>query len=313
MNISAVVPVYDEVDSLHQLHRELAAVLPAAGKHEIIYIDDGSNDGSAAALKGLADGDARVKVISFYRNYGKAAALAAGFEAASGDVVITMDSDLQDDPAEIPAMIELLNHGWDIVSGWKKARYDPLSKRLASKFYNFIVRLITGVSIHDSNCGLKVYRAEVAKSVDLYGGLHRYIPALAKYKGYKRITEKVVQHRPRQHGKTKYGLARYFHGPLDLFTVLFIGRYFQRPLHFFGLIGILLSLAGFVISIYLTINWFGGVPIGNRPLFFLGILFIIVGIQFFSLGLLAELFVQRRHREQQLIKEVYPARHQAKG
>ncbi|UCH62332.1 MAG: glycosyltransferase family 2 protein [Fidelibacterota bacterium] len=304
MNISAVLPVYDEVDSLGQLHRELAAILPADGGHEIIYIDDGSSDGSAAALKELADGDARVKVISFYRNYGKAAALAAGFEAAAGDIVVTMDSDLQDDPAEIPAMIDLLNQGWDMVSGWKKVRHDPLRRRLPSKFYNFVVRLMTGVPIHDSNCGLKVYRAEVVKSVEVYGGLHRYIPALAKYKGFK-VTEKVVQHRPRQHGKTKYGLTRYLHGLLDLFTVLFVGRYFQRPLHFFGLVGLLLSIAGLVISVYLTINWFAGIPIGNRPLFFLGILLIIVGIQFFSLGLLAELFVQRRHREQQLVKDVY--------
>lgn len=307
MNVSAVVPVYDEVDSLHQLHRELAAILPATGTHEIIYIDDGSGDGSAAVLKGLADGDARVKVISFYRNYGKAAALAAGFEAAAGDVVVTMDSDLQDDPAEIPAMIELLNQGWDMVSGWKKVRRDPLRKRLPSKFYNFVVRLMTGVPIHDSNCGLKVYRTEVVKSVEVYGGLHRYIPALAKYKGFK-VTEKVVRHRPRQYGKTKYGLTRYLHGLLDLFTVLFIGRYFQRPLHFFGLVGLLLSIAGFIISIYLTINWFAGVPIGSRPLFFLGVLLIIVGIQFFSLGLLAELFVQRRHREQQLVRDVSPPR-----
>jgi len=226
--------------------------------------------------------------------------------------VVTLDSDLQDDPAEIPAMIELLNQGWDMVSGWKKVRHDPLTRRLPSWLFNFVVRFMTGVSIHDSNCGLKVYRTEVVKIVKLYGGLHRYIPALAKYNGFK-VTEKVVQHRPRLHGKTKYGLARYFHGLLDLFTVLFLGRYFQRPLHFFGLVGLLLLLAGLVVSITLTINWFGGVPIGNRPLFFLGILLIIVGIQFFSLGLLAELFVQRRHREQRLIKEVYPEQHQAKG
>ena len=312
MNISAVVPVYNETDSLHQLHQELAAILPDAGRHEIIYIDDGSSDGSGTVLKEIADGDSRVQVISFYRNYGKAAALAAGFEAAAGDVVVTLDSDLQDDPAEIPAMIELLNQGWDMVSGWKKVRHDPLTRRLPSWLFNFVVRFMTGVSIHDSNCGLKVYRAEVVKNVNLYGGLHRYIPALAKYNGFK-VTEKVVQHRPRLHGKTKYGLTRYFHSLLDLFTVLFLGRYFQRPLHFFGLVGILLLLAGLVVSIYLTINWLAGVPIGNRPLFFLGILLIIVGIQFFSLGLLAELFVQRRHREQQLIKEVYPEQHQAKG
>lgn len=312
MKVSAVVPVYDETDSLHRLHQELTAALPDDGWHEIIYIDDGSTDGTGTVLKEIADKDPRVRVISFYRNYGKAAALAAGFEAVGGDVVVTLDADLQDDPAEIPAMVALLDEGWDLVSGWKKLRRDPLSKRLPSRLFNLVVRLMTGVPIHDSNCGLKVYRAEVVKSVEIYGGLHRYLPALAKYKGF-RVTERVVRHRPRLYGKTKYGLARYFHGLLDLFTVIFLGRYFQRPLHFFGLVGLVLSLAGLAISIYLTINWFGGVPIGNRPLFFLGILFIIVGIQFFSLGLLAELFVQRRHRDQQLIKEVYPERHQAEG
>ena len=312
MNISAVVPVYNETESLEQLHRELITILPNTGRHEIIYIDDGSNDGSGNVLKEIADGDARVKIISFFRNYGKAAALAAGFRAAAGEVVITLDSDLQDDPGEIPAMIELLDQGWDMVSGWKKVRHDPLIRRLSSKFFNFVLRLMTGVSIHDFNCGLKVYRAEVAKSVEIYGGLHRYIPALAKYKGFK-VTEKIVQHRPRPYGRTKYGPARYFHGLLDLITVLFLGRYFQRPLHFFGVIGLLLLGAGLVVSVYLTINWFMGIPIGNRPLFFLGILLIIVGIQFFSLGLLAELFVQRRHREQQLVKEIYPDKSQPKG
>jgi glycosyltransferase involved in cell wall biosynthesis len=287
------------------LHEELTAAVSQSGSYEIIYIDDGCDDGSSTTLKEMADHDPMVKIISFYRNYGKAAALAAGFEAARGDIVVTLDSDLQDDPAEIPAMINLLEEGWDLVSGWKKVRRDPLNKRIPSKIYNAVVRLFTGVSIHDSNCGLKVYRAEVAKSVEVYGGLHRYIPALAKYKGF-RVTEKVVQHRPRQFGKTKYGLARYFHGLLDLFTVLFLGRYFQRPLHFFGFVGLLLLAGGVVVSVYLTVNWFLGVPIGNRPLFFLGILLIIVGIQFFSLGLLAELFVQRRHRDERFVKDIYP-------
>lgn len=310
MHISAIVPVYNELDSLSQLHEELTSALSQSGTYEIIYIDDGCDDGSSAKLKEIADHDSRVKMISFFRNYGKAAALAAGFEAARGDVVVTLDSDLQDDPAEIPEMISMLEEGWDLISGWKKVRHDPLSKRVPSKIYNAVVRLFTGVPVHDSNCGLKVYRAEVAKSVEVYGGLHRYIPALAKYKGF-RVTEKVVQHRPRQFGKTKYGLARYFHGLLDLFTVLFLGRYFQRPLHFFGFVGLLILFGGIVVSIYLTVNWFLGVPIGNRPLFFLGILLIIVGIQFFSLGLLAELFVQQRHRDQRLVKEVYPAEQEA--
>ncbi|MFB0517156.1 MAG: glycosyltransferase family 2 protein, partial [Candidatus Neomarinimicrobiota bacterium] len=250
MNTSTVVPLYNEKDSLRPLHQEITGALPARGEHEIVYIDDGSTDGSGAVLREIADEDARVRVITFYRNFGKAAALAAGFEIATGEVIVTLDADLQDDPAEVPEMLALLEQGWDMVSGWKKVRHDPLSRRLPSRLFNSVVRLMTGVPVHDSNCGLKVYRAEVAKSVELYGGLHRYIPALAKYKGFK-VTEKVVRHRPRQYGKTKYGLTRYLHGLLDLFTVLFIGRYFQRPLHFFGLVGLLLSLAGLAISIYL--------------------------------------------------------------
>ncbi|MFC1535551.1 glycosyltransferase family 2 protein [Candidatus Neomarinimicrobiota bacterium] len=306
MRLSAVIPVFNERESLLQLHEELTNALNNYTDLEIIYIDDGSNDGSDNVLKTIAEDDPNTTIISFFRNYGKAAALAAGFETASGDIVITLDSDLQDDPTEIPGMIDLLEEGWDMVSGWKKIRHDPLSKRIPSKIYNSVVRLFTGVPIHDSNCGLKVYRSEVVKSVDLYGGLHRYIPALAKYKGFS-VTEKIVHHRSRQHGKTKYGLARYVHGLLDLLTVLFLGRYFQRPLHFFGLIGLLLLFLGLAISIFLTVGWFGGTPIGNRPLFFLGILLIIVGLQIFSLGLLAEFFIRQRHKEQRLIKDIFSA------
>ena len=304
MNLSIVVPVYNEVDSLETLHSEIVAALPAQGNHEILYIDDGSTDGSGSLLQKIANGDERARIITLYRNYGKAAALSAGFAEVRGDVVATLDSDLQDNPAEILAMADMLAEGWDLVSGWKKVRHDPFSKRIPSRLFNFVVRLMTGVRIHDSNCGLKVYRSEVIKTVEIYGGLHRYIPALAKYKGY-RVTEKVVEHRPRQFGKTKYGLTRYFHGLLDLFTVIFLGRYFQRPLHFFGLIGLASGLAGFGISLYLAINWFRGIWIGSRPLLFLGMLLIIVGIQFFTLGLLAEIFVQRRHREEKLVKSIY--------
>ena len=307
MRVSAVIPVYNENESLPQLHDELTKALKNYADREIIYIDDGSNDGSEDVLRTLAEGDPNTTIISFFRNYGKAAALAAGFESATGDIVVTLDSDLQDDPTEIPGMIDFLSEGWDLVSGWKKIRHDPLSKRIPSKIFNFVVRLFTGVPIHDSNCGLKVFRSEVVKSIEVYGGLHRYIPALAKYKGFN-VTEKVVHHRSRRFGKTKYGLARYVHGLLDLLTVLFLGRYFQRPLHFFGLIGLILLALGLAISIFLTVNWFGGTPIGNRPLFFLGILLIIVGLQIFSLGLLAEFFNRQRHREQRLIKEIYSAK-----
>ncbi len=306
-SVSAVVPVYNEVDSLPQLHQELAAIIPTGAQGEIIYIDDGSDDGSRTRLREIADTDPRVKVLTFYRNYGKAAALAAGFKAAGGEVIVTLDSDLQDNPAEIPAMVAMLDEGWDLVSGWKRVRHDPLSKRLPSKFFNLVVRLMTGVRIHDFNCGLKVYRSEVAKSMEIYGGLHRYIPALARYKGFS-VTETVVEHRARQHGRTKYGTARYFHGLLDLITVMFLGRYFQRPLHFFGLVGLVTAGIGMGISVFLAVNWFRGIWIGNRPLLFLGMLLIIVGIQFFSIGLVAEMFIQRRAQELDLIKSVYTAK-----
>lgn len=304
MKISVVIPVYNESESLITLNDEVMVALKSSGDYEIIYVDDGSHDGSAEILKVLSDQHPPVRVITLYRNYGKAAGLATGFAAAGGEAVITMDSDLQDDPAEIPAMVQLLTEGWDLVSGWKKRRNDPISKRWPSKVFNFIVRIMTGVKIHDFNCGLKAYRNEVVKSLEIYGGLHRYIPALVKYKGYK-VTEKVVKHRARQFGKTKYGTARYFHGLMDLFTVLFMGRYFQRPLHFFGVIGLALFLAGLAVLGYLTVLWLGGEWIGNRPLFFLGILLSIVGIQIFSLGLLAEMFTQRRFKEKLLVKEDY--------
>ncbi|MCK4578116.1 MAG: glycosyltransferase family 2 protein [Candidatus Marinimicrobia bacterium] len=304
IELSIVIPVFDEVESLHQLHQELLEIKQSFDGCEIIYIDDGSSDGSNRVLHELADNDPDVKVLTFFRNYGKAAALSRGFRAAAGQFVATVDSDLQDDPAEIRPMIDMLAEDWDLISGWKKVRHDPLSKRIPSKLYNFSVRLFTGVRIHDSNCGLKVYRSEVVKTLELHGGLHRYIPALAKYKGF-RVTEKIVTHRARQHGQTKYGLSRYFHGMLDLMTVLFVGRYFQRPMHFFGIAGLLTSGLGLGVSLYLTINWFRGIWIGSRPLLFLGMLLIIVGIQFFSIGLMAELLVQRRAREEDLIKEVY--------
>ena len=191
-NYSIVVPVFNEVDSLPSLHEQITAMFPDTGIHEIIYIDDGSTDGSGPALRNLADHDPRVKVLSFFNNYGKAAALSAGFEAATGNVIASLDSDLQDNPAEIPAMADMLEEGWGLVSGWKKVRHDPLSKRWPSKVFNFVVRKMTGVKIHDFNCGLKVYRSEVAESLDLYGGLHRYIPALVSYRGFK-VTEKVIE------------------------------------------------------------------------------------------------------------------------
>ena len=334
MRLSVVVPVFNEAESLAELLAEITSALRStswqarlnpdgesglrrvnsgqADDYELLFIDDGSRDGSGDLLRRMADKDSRVKVISLYRNYGKAEALAAGFQASQGDYVVTLDADLQDDPQEIAPLLAKLGHDWDVVSGWKKERHDPFSKRAASRFFNFIVRLFTGVAIHDFNCGLKAYRAEVVKSIDVYGSLHRYIPALAKYKGF-RVTEQVVRHRPRQYGRTKYGAARYYQGFLDLLTVLFLGRYTQRPLHFFGLLGIISSLIGMTILGYLTVVWFLGQAIGNRPLFFLGILLFIVGIQFFSLGLIAELLARRRHKEQRVVRAVYPAGRQGGG
>ena len=211
-----------------------------------------------------------------------------------------MDADLQDDPKEIIPLINKLEEGWDMVSGWKKNRKDPISKRYPSKFFNFITRLFTGIKIHDFNCGLKAYKRKVIKSIDLYGGLHRYIPALAGRLGFS-VTELEVHHRKRVYGTTKYGLNRLSHGFFDLFTVLFTSRYFNRPLHFFGMIGLLLFLLGFIICIYLTIGWFNGIWIGNRPILFLGLLLLIIGIQFFSIGLLGELFIKTNMRKDRKI------------
>ena len=269
--ISLVVPVLNEEDSLDKLYKEVCDVLQSYNKWEIIFIDDGCKDKSVDKISSIIDKDSRVKLIQFYRNFGKAAALSEGFKLANGEIVITMDADLQDDPAEIPNLVSKINEGWDMVSGWKKKRYDPISKTLPSKIFNFITRLLTRVKIHDFNCGLKAYRSEVVKSIELYGSLHRYIPALARQKGFS-VSEIEVNHRPRIHGETKYGGARYAEGFFDLITVLFIGKYIGRPLHFFGLIGSILILFGLGINVYLTIGWFNGVWIGNRPIFFLVIL-----------------------------------------
>ena len=296
-NISIVVPVYNEEGSLQKLYREISNSLKDIFKWEIIFIDDGSNDHSFSILKTIAEKDDHVVVISLYKNFGKAYALSTGFNQVKGDIIITMDSDLQDDPAEIMNMISKIDDGWDLVSGWKKNRKDPLSKRIPSKFFNFVTRVITGLKIHDFNCGLKAYKRKVINAIEIYGGLHRYIPALAHHHGFS-ITEIEVHHRSREFGESKYGSHRFFHGFFDLFTMLFTTRYFNRPLHFFGLIGLLLLLLGLILCIYLTIGWFQGIWIGNRPILFLGILLVIIGIQFFSLGLLGELFIKNtKHTE----------------
>ena len=256
----------------------------------------------------LSASDPRVIAISFQRNYGKATALNIGFQRCKGDYVITMDADLQDDPKEVLELIAVLDSGWDMVSGWKKVRHDPISKRWPSKLYNFTVSKLSGISIHDFNCGLKAYTKRVVKNIDVYGEMHRYIPVLAKQKGFN-CTEKVVLHHARKYGESKYGVKRLFTGYLDLFTVLFLGKYMRKPMHFFGLAGMILLLMGGGILTFLSIQWaqeyfFGnGQWINNRPIFYIGMLLSIIGGQFISMGLLGELITSSLHKEKPVIRD----------
>jgi glycosyltransferase involved in cell wall biosynthesis len=258
-------------------------------RYEILFVDDGSTDRSFNVLRDLRRVDRHVRAIRFRRNYGKSAALAVGFDRALGSLVITMDADLQDDPAEIPALRRKMEEGYDLVSGWKRVRRDPLSKTIPSRLFNVVVRRMTGIRIHDFNCGLKAYRREVVKHIRVYGELHRFLPVLAHWEGYK-VGELAVQHRPRKYGKTKFGAGRFWKGFLDLLTVLFTTRYLRRPLHLFGFWGILTALVGSAIVVWLTIEKiFLGASLSNRPLFLGGILLLIVGIQFVSIGLIGEM------------------------
>lgn len=288
--ISVVIPVWNEGDSIKQLYSELSEVLEGVGKtYEIVFIDDGSTDNSFRTLKEIHERDNRVKAIRLQRNFGKSAALSAGFRKALGDVVFTMDGDLQDDPKEIPKFLKRIDEGYDLVVGWKFKRKDPLTKRLPSKIFNKLTSLLTDVEVHDINCCFKAYRKRVIENIDVYGELHRYIPALVHWKGYK-ISEIKVNHRPRKHGKSKYGPMRLLKGFLDLITVKFLVSYAGRPLHLFGIMGILSSLIGFLLGMYLLyIKYFFGQLIGERPMLFAAILLVIVGIQFISMGLLGEM------------------------
>jgi glycosyltransferase involved in cell wall biosynthesis len=297
--ISVVIPLYNEAESIPELYGQLTDVLARVGKeYEIIWIDDGSRDGSLAILRAQALQNRRVRVISFRRNFGKSAGLATGFRAARGDVVITMDADLQDDPAEIPSLLAKLDEGYDLVSGWKKKRHDPLSKTVPSKLFNRITSALSGIRLHDFNCGLKAYRHEVVKDLPVYGELHRFLPVLAFKQGY-RITEIPVHHRARVYGKTKFGANRFLNGFFDLLTVLFISDYNRAPLHLFGSLGLLCAVAGLAINLYLSIGWLKGEWIGNRPLLFLGVLLMVIGVQFFSFGLIAEKMVNMSERDRE--------------
>ena len=305
-SISVIIPVLDEQESLTELYRQVSqSVQNLSNKYEIVFVDDGSTDGSVELVEKLAGQDEHVHLIQFFRNYGKAAALSEGFKYATGDVVITMDADLQDDPEEFEALIKKLDEGFDLVTGWKKVRHDPLSKRIPSKLANLVTRLMTGVNVHDMNCGLKVYRKSVVKTLDIYGGRHRYIPALAGQHKFK-ITEQVVNHRPRQFGITKYGGSRLFHGFFDLVTILFLSRYTQQPLHLFGLIGFLSLTIGFLIDLYVIILKYGFGESFQKHMAGLlsGVLLIVVGVQFVSLGLLGELIAKSAHKNENMVKRV---------
>ncbi len=278
------------------LHDELSSALdPLGTPWEAIFVDDGSTDGTFAALTRLHAANDEVRIVRLRRNFGKAAALQAGFEEAQGDVVVTIDGDLQDDPAEIPRLLAKLDEGFDLVSGWKAKRRDPLTRRLLSRVFNRVTGRLSGLRLHDLNCGLKAYRAEVVHGIRIYGELHRFIPVLAHYRGF-RVAELAVNHRPREHGRSRYGMERYVRGFLDLLTVTFMGRYRHRPLHLFGGLGLLLGALGMLILGYLTVLKLTGEAIGHRPLLTLGGLLVVVGVQLISLGLVSEL-VASHHEE----------------
>lgn len=289
VDISVVIPLYNEEQSLAELSDKIAEAIEDY-TFEIVFVDDGSTDSSWNVISGLSQKSSCIKGIRFRRNYGKSDALQAGFEEARGKYVVTMDADLQDDPNEIPELIEMLDDGYDLVSGWKKNRHDPITKTVPSRFFNAVTRFTTGIRLHDFNCGLKAYRKEVTDSIYLYGEMHRYVPLLAKWQGFDRIGEKVVKHHPRKYGSTKFGISRFLNGFLDLLTLLFVSRYMRQPMHFFGLFGVVFSLVGLIICGWLAyLKIFHGEPLADRPLLFLGILLIVVGVQFFSIGFLGEI------------------------
>ena len=300
INVSIVVPVYNEVESLPELYDWCSRVFREHQlSYEVILIDDGSDDGSWDVIADLSAKDPQVKGIQFTRNYGKSAALHVGFQQAAGEVVITMDADLQDSPDEVPELYRMImEEGYHLVSGWKKKRKDPLEKRLPSKFFNYITRLISGIRLHDFNCGLKAYQNRVVKNISVYGEMHRYIPMLAKWNGFKKIGEKVVAHQARKYGTTKFGFERYIKGFLDLISIVFMTRFSKNPMHFFGTLGSLSFFTGFVITVYVIADkmykLYYQLPVRDivdQPLFFLALVALIAGIQLFLTGFIAEMVI----------------------
>ncbi|HCY00058.1 MAG TPA: glycosyltransferase [Bacteroidales bacterium] len=298
MDISIIVPLYNEEESLPELVAWIKRVMDKNGfSFETILVDDGSNDKSWSVIENICAKYPFAKGIKFRRNYGKSAALHVGFQMATGNIVATMDADLQDSPEEIPEMYRMITEeGYDLISGWKKKRYDPISKTIPSKFFNRTVRAFTGIKLHDFNCGLKAYRKEVIKSIEIFGEMHRYIPVLAKQAGFKRIGEKVVTHQERKYGVTKFGLERFINGFLDLFTVIFVTRFGKKPMHLFGTLGTLMFLAGGIMSIWIVVekiysqyHSLGFRPIADQPLFYIALVMAIIGVQLFVAGFLGEL------------------------
>ena len=298
LNVSIVIPLYNEEESLPELFSWIQKVLSEARlSYELILVDDGSTDKSWQVIQSLAAEHKEIKAIQFQRNYGKSAALQKGFEVVSGTVVLTMDADLQDSPEEIPALFAMITQeGFDVVSGWKKKRHDPLTKTIPTKLYNWAARRITGIHLHDFNCGIKAYRLAVVKSIELYGDMHRYIPALAKYAGFKNIGEKVVQHQARKFGYTKFGINRFLNGPLDLMTVAFLGKFGKKPMHFFGALGTLMFFIGALLALYLGIDKLffhkSAQLLASRTAFLLALVAMIIGVQFFMTGFIAEIMVR---------------------
>lgn len=301
MLVSIVIPLYNEHESLPELTRWINDVMVNSDlAYEIVYVDDGSTDGSWDVIEELKKQYSQIKALKFRRNYGKSAGLNRGFDAAQGDVVITMDADLQDSPDEVPELVRMITEeGYDLVSGWKKKRYDPLTKTVPTKLYNWAARKMSGIMLHDFNCGLKAYRKDVVKSVEVYGEMHRYIPVIAKWAGFDKIGEKVVQHQERKFGVTKFGIERFINGPLDLLVITFMSRFGKRPMHFFGVYGILMFILGGAVSVWLILekvialaNQTKVREVTDQPLFYLAILAMIIGTQLFMAGFLAEMIAR---------------------
>ncbi len=294
VDVSIVIPLLNEEESLVELSSNIKESMRNINisNYEVIFIDDGSTDNSIDVIRDIHSKDSRFHCIRFRRNFGKSAGLSVGFMRAKGKYVVTMDADLQDDPAEIPNLLKKLDEGYDLVSGWKKQRYDPINKTLPSKLFNAVTSITSGIKLHDFNCGLKAYKSDVIKTLHIYGEMHRYIPALAHWEGFK-VTEIPVQHHRRKYGKSKFGVSRFINGFLDLLTVLFTTKYMKRPLHFFGLGGTVFLILGLIVDLILSIQWIMGQKnLSNRPLLWFGIALIVVGVQFISLGLIAELITK---------------------